>query len=107
MKLCLAFFAGVISLTKAAPSLPIRRSVINCRYLPTDAGWPSVDVWNALNDTVGGRLIAGEPMAKPCYGPSPDVDVCEIIRDNWASLDPLLVNPTIRPWGIAKNLFTN
>lgn len=28
---------------------------------------PGVDDWNALNQTVHGRLFKGIPMAKPCY----------------------------------------
>ncbi|KAL1304334.1 hypothetical protein AAFC00_000735 [Neodothiora populina] len=39
----------------------------SCRCFPGDACWPSVDVWNSLNQTVGGRLIATVPLAAACH----------------------------------------
>ncbi|KAJ5197634.1 hypothetical protein N7449_008113 [Penicillium cf. viridicatum] len=39
----------------------------NCRCTPTDDCWPSVSRWNGLNSTVNGKLIANQPLAKPCY----------------------------------------
>ncbi|KAH9226004.1 hypothetical protein K456DRAFT_1755090 [Colletotrichum gloeosporioides 23] len=55
----------------------------NCRYLPGDRQWPDPATWRILNDTVGGRLIAGEPLAKSCHGTSYDDDACADIRARW------------------------
>ena len=47
-----------------------------CRYLPGDAWWPSNQEWSSLNDTIGGRLIAGKPLAQVCYAPNLDALAC-------------------------------
>ncbi|KAF5026926.1 hypothetical protein F66182_956 [Fusarium sp. NRRL 66182] len=54
-----------------------------CRYLPTDAEWPSNRVWNELNTTVGGRLISTIPLAAVCHDPIYDAVKCEAIRNDW------------------------
>lgn len=55
-----------------------------CRYLPGDAGWPSTSVWNALNATVGGQLIATVPLGSPCHDPNYDADLCAELQDEWS-----------------------
>ncbi|OTB00611.1 hypothetical protein M426DRAFT_267397 [Hypoxylon sp. CI-4A] len=56
-----------------------------CRHLPRDIGWPSDQEWNRLNQTTGGKLIRGDPLAKPCYWPESDFgsSVCSRIRESW------------------------
>lgn len=54
-----------------------------CRKLPQDKEWPSQQVWNGLNGTVGGRLIATTPLASPCHDPSYDAAKCEALRAGW------------------------
>jgi hypothetical protein len=44
------------------PQLPPR-----CKAIPGDAAWPKEDVWNKLNSTVGGRLVATVPVAHVCH----------------------------------------
>src|SRR4051812_28688381 len=39
----------------------------DCRYIPGDAGWPSVADWSELNTTVSGRLIETVPLARVCH----------------------------------------
>jgi hypothetical protein len=52
--------ATVASIVSAKPTQ-------TCRYLPSDAGWPSSREWNALNRTVSGRLIATVPLGSVCH----------------------------------------
>ncbi|KAI2629002.1 FAD/FMN-containing isoamyl alcohol oxidase MreA [Xylaria nigripes] len=42
-------------------------SSLRCRCYPGDKCWPSDSVWNAFNETIGGRLIATTPLAAPCH----------------------------------------
>ncbi|KAK3307385.1 FAD binding domain-containing protein [Chaetomium strumarium] len=57
--------------------------ILGCRYLPGDALWPSAAEWQALNRSVGGRLIAGQPLAQVCYGSNRDEAACERLRSEW------------------------
>lgn len=63
-----------------------------CRYLPGDKAWPNQNTWNELNRTVGGRLIAGKPLAQPCYGSditASDAARCTELQNEWTELSPL------------------
>ncbi|KAI4865386.1 hypothetical protein F4820DRAFT_420276 [Hypoxylon rubiginosum] len=64
-----------------------------CRSLPGDAAWPSVEDWNALNSSTGGRLIQGVPLAGICYGVQADSTACSELRSDWALVDPFLTQP--------------
>ncbi|KAH7129381.1 hypothetical protein B0J13DRAFT_136940 [Dactylonectria estremocensis] len=55
-----------------------------CRCLPGDACWPSKSVWNALNATVDGQLIATVPLGSPCHDPNYDAALCEELQDEWS-----------------------
>jgi hypothetical protein len=59
----------------------------NCRYLPGDAEWPKPTAWAKLNHTVGGRLIAGRPLALPCFEADFDAAECETTKVRWTSVD--------------------
>ncbi|KAH8697409.1 FAD binding domain protein [Talaromyces proteolyticus] len=46
--------------------------------------WPDEHSWQALNATVGGRLIRSFPSAAVCHqGPSYDAQACDIAEKNW------------------------
>ena len=90
----MAFDSAIPSpMDAAAGNLIESLSASVCRYLPGDAGWPSLAAWGELNQTVGGRLIAGVPLGEPCYGPDVDLSACTDIQDSWTSLTPLYVQP--------------
>lgn len=63
-------------------------AVPTCRYLPGDAGWPSVSTWKALNSSVGGRLVATVPLGSPCHDPTYNAKECAALQSEW--LDPSL-----------------
>ncbi|KAL4963956.1 putative isoamyl alcohol oxidase [Aspergillus stella-maris] len=73
--------------TIAAAALLFARSTVasteDCHCLPGDSCWPSVDQWNELNSTVGGRLIATVPVGHPCHEPTYDATACTELQDNW------------------------
>lgn len=68
--------------------------------MPGDAGWPSVQDWASLNETVGGQLIATVPLAAACHDavapngslhqnwPSYDEEKCASLQERW--LEPEL-----------------
>ena len=65
-------------------AIPIKRNGISsCRNIPGDPGWPSTCAWNALNATVGGRLIATVPLAHVCHDPTYDKAACDYVTENW------------------------
>ncbi|KAI1877748.1 hypothetical protein JX265_003756 [Neoarthrinium moseri] len=73
----------------------------NCRTIPGDASWPGQSIWDRLNETVGGKLIATVPIAAPChktlYGEPNglfDEDACAALRDNWFLPETHLPHPS-------------
>ncbi|KAI1760167.1 FAD-binding domain-containing protein [Hypoxylon sp. FL1150] len=80
-----------------------------CKYLPGDANWPSQDEWAALNNTVGGRLIATVPLGSPCHDPAYDNELCASLQEQWlysgihlksssSVMAPLFANDSCDPW---------
>ncbi|OTA81898.1 hypothetical protein M434DRAFT_203397 [Hypoxylon sp. CO27-5] len=39
----------------------------HCKNIPGDSNWPTSAHWNALNETVNGRLISTVPLASVCH----------------------------------------
>jgi hypothetical protein len=78
------------SSSKSRELLLIKDVMLNCQLMqaPTDDCWPSIFEWINLNSTIQGRLIANEPLAKPCYdGHSYNSTQCQEIsklyQDAW------------------------
>ncbi|KAG9218411.1 hypothetical protein CCMSSC00406_0007988 [Pleurotus cornucopiae] len=80
-----------------------------CRLLPGDAAWPSIDAWSTLNSSIDGRLIKPIPIGAPCHHPNYDAEQCEIVRKNWRQpafhelhpssiMDPIFLNKTCDPF---------
>lgn len=68
-----------------------------CKCAPSDLCWPSEDEFNALNQTVAGKLIKGVPPGSVCYQESPwsnynEAD-CEYVRANWLNSTFHALNP--------------
>jgi hypothetical protein len=61
-----------------------------CKVFPGDALWPSQNVWNLFNATLGGALIKTVPLAAPCYNnwPERDAAACQYVTEHWS--DPHL-----------------
>jgi hypothetical protein len=56
---------------------------------PGDATYPSVEQWNALNSSIGGKLVAATPPSAVCYEPNFDLSKCDAISKELA--DPEFV----------------
>jgi hypothetical protein len=52
----------------------------HCRCRPSDACWPSVREWNALNRTVNGHLLRLRPVGSVCHGAKYDENACEAVK---------------------------
>ncbi|KAL4762065.1 uncharacterized protein BDW70DRAFT_167241 [Aspergillus foveolatus] len=77
---------AVLLAVAAAPGRPTINST--CRYLPNDPQWPSTEQWQQLNNSVGGRLIRGIPLASPCHGEEYNNITCGALQERWASPPP-------------------
>ncbi|TGJ78842.1 hypothetical protein E0Z10_g9927, partial [Xylaria hypoxylon] len=81
-----------------------------CKYIPGDKGWPSAELWNRLNSTVGGRLIATHPLAETCHGDTFSSTECEYLQENWLVPDVFMLtdsDSTPLPGEILHPWFTN
>ena len=56
----------LVGITAFAAPASVKDGDIQCRYLPGDPNFPSVDEWRAFNESIGGRLMVVEPSAKVC-----------------------------------------
>ncbi|KAI1075950.1 hypothetical protein F5B20DRAFT_343420 [Whalleya microplaca] len=94
--------------TSAATTTPEGRPA-SCKCLPGDACWPSEDEWTALNNTVGGRLIATIPLGSPCHIPTFNAAECAALQAQWlysgvhmesssSVMAPLFANQSCDPW---------
>lgn len=62
--------------------------IVGCRSIPGDDDWPSVDSWNAFNETLGGVLLKPRPLASVCYtGDIYDAQKCAQLKQNWAGMN--------------------
>ncbi|KAF9926674.1 hypothetical protein FBU30_003787 [Linnemannia zychae] len=87
--------------TAAQPSEPSYafHPRLQCRCVPEQSCWPSTSTWSALNQTVGGRLIATTPVARECFQPYYDPLKCDEIKkgyhwDGWRQYQPGAVQQT-------------
>ena len=79
----LSLLAGAVGAQQHTPP--------GCRAFPGDVEWPSAAAWKALNLTVGGRLIAGVPLGRPCFNPGADPAKCAAVKAQFTQLEPLYV----------------
>ncbi|KAH7120704.1 FAD binding domain-containing protein [Dactylonectria macrodidyma] len=71
-------FAAVVTAAQSASA-----TYSKCRYLPGDSYWPSKKSWALLNSTVGGNLVATEPIGSPCHDPTYDAEACAALQAQW------------------------
>ena len=66
-----------------------------CKNKPGSAGWPQIDQWNALNRTVGGRLIKTVPPGGVCHAGQPNYNAaaCNLTAGAWLTEDFHAQNP--------------
>lgn len=84
-----------------------------CKTTPSDAEWPCVEQWAALNTTIDGTLIKTSPAASSCFNNTsfPSSIACNVVESNWTlptfhaalpeSIDyPLYANSSCLPPGV-------
>ena len=78
---------SLIASQVSANTLPAKRNdydqTSQCRCIPGDSCWPSIEKWQDLNNTVNGRLIATIPAGHPCHDPTYDEAVCSTLQGEW------------------------
>ncbi len=90
-------FTSVAQAAALLVALPTALGGSDCKYLPGDAEWPTVAQWNALNGTVGGRLVATYPLGSPCHKPTYDAAKCAELQANWLYPQLQYVNLPVSP----------
>ncbi|KAK1585490.1 uncharacterized protein LY79DRAFT_581098 [Colletotrichum navitas] len=88
--------------------IPVREATgidTRCKVIPGDDAWPGPDVWEQLNQTVGGRLIATVPQAAVCYPQGfadikPNQAECAELAKNWEFPQTYINSPAAiaNPW---------
>ena len=68
---------------------------LNCKVIPSSPDWPSTADWNALNQSVSGRLIAPVPPGAVCHTERPEFNnqSCSLLKQDWANASFHLLNP--------------
>lgn len=90
MNVVAAAAAATLSFLPTISALPHQNNTRStCRYLPGDNAWPSTAQWNALNRTIGGKLIRGVPLGQPCFAPHYDPVACANVQAHWTNGDIL------------------
>ncbi|PYH83210.1 FAD-binding domain-containing protein [Aspergillus uvarum CBS 121591] len=87
--------------TGTATSSPSQQPAASaCRYIPGDRGWPAASTWTRLNATVGGRLLATNPLAHSCHDPTYDNATCTTLERQWGEPSLQIPYPAefLSPW---------
>ncbi|RYP47176.1 hypothetical protein DL768_006726 [Monosporascus sp. mg162] len=90
--LATALTASMLLWPSAIAAAPHARQATNvgsgCKAIPGDSAWPREQVWDGLNQTIGGRLVATVPQAAVCH-PEGYADVktneaeCAVLANDW------------------------
>ncbi|EEQ33996.1 hypothetical protein McanMca71_002816 [Microsporum canis] len=84
---CLAALLPLLGATYAAPEGP------RCRCTPDQSCWPSPGLWQTLNRTLSGNLVAVKPVGAVCHDPTYNGGLCEDVmsmqtNSAWRSAEP-------------------
>lgn len=77
----------LLSVVQICNHLPLIHSSPLCRCFPGDACWPSQLIWQNLNGSVHGRLVATLPLGAPCHDPVYKPAICKSLQSNWLEPD--------------------
>ena len=53
-----------------------------CYCKPGQSCWPTAANWASLNSSIGGNLVAVQPVASPCHNPNYDAAACAVVQAN-------------------------
>lgn len=87
------------------PLLNLASADQQCKAVPGTSSWPSLTKWNALNQSIEGRLLRPSPPGAVCHSSRPEYNAaaCTIVTNGWAVID---FQPTL-PNGNAWNNWNN
>lgn len=70
-------------------------SALQCKNYPGDPGWPNATSWQALNETVGGRLSTPTPLGAVCHPSNPNFNnrTCSVVLSEWSNTSFIATNP--------------
>jgi hypothetical protein len=85
MKLILIQLAA--ALVSASPSLGPPLEFPWCKPTYDSPGWPSLDAWQQLNESVAGRLVAPTPPGAACHASLAEYDnaTCKLVASQWSN----------------------
>ncbi|MCJ1439370.1 hypothetical protein MMC27_008762 [Xylographa pallens] len=88
----LPYFSNAIPMNRTARS--------DCRYIPDDTKWPSSQIWNDLNTTIGGKLIMTVSLGTPCHDPNYNESACDYLKEQWDLAPVHIQSPSsiMQPW---------
>ena len=67
--------------------LGVASAQASCKPIPGDPLWPAPAVWQRLNETVQGRLIATVPLPSVCHKQpfgTFSQDACDAVKKEWS-----------------------
>ena len=82
--LAILSFCFICASSSVSPTTSLNIST-DCHCLPSDDCWPSIREWNALNSSVGGRLVAAISIGAPCHDPYYNAAVCKNLQQLWTT----------------------
>lgn len=77
----------------SSSSSSISTSRTTCKTHPTSGSWPSITDWEALNETVGGRLLKPLPPAAICHSSQPDYNLKQCEATDWTDASTYADSP--------------
>lgn len=85
-------------------STRVEAHAVTCKSTPNDASWPSISQWNALNESLSGRLLHPSPPALACHSSEPDSnETCLDIQDSWTTFPFHQDDPVSTAWNNMNN----
>ncbi|KAL2825244.1 hypothetical protein BJY01DRAFT_256309 [Aspergillus pseudoustus] len=75
-----------ILLSLLAAGAATATAAASCKSSPSDAIWPSLSEWTALNASIQGTLLRTTPAASSCYAGNPFASTtnCTDVTDHWS-----------------------
>ena len=76
-----------------------------CKSTPGTASWPSVDSWNRLNVSTGGRLLRPTPPGAVCHPGQPTYNAtkCPDVQSGWKVYEFHQADPVSSMWNQFNN----
>ncbi|KAL1914228.1 uncharacterized protein VTP21DRAFT_9651 [Calcarisporiella thermophila] len=74
---------SLFSLILCISTISLTAIAQRCRCQPGDTCWPTDQLWERFNASVGGHLLSTTPIAYPCHDPHYNEAACDLVKKNW------------------------